>query len=271
MAEILELEHLFRVRARDRYQTLVPYQRAEPALRALLVHEIEELSLGDRVRRELDPIGKIEMLGLVLADPRDEEGRSPELPREGFDLRLECGDLHVQDSAGAARFHRGLHLAGHGERLDRKDRHGHNEERPERRRSCAEDPIDSADRASADERDDRPDREITRGGKERFGGDDDHDEPDGRGEWLWQPHEERDQRPCRSYERERGRDREDPRGEAVYRRDVAGAKATPNSEGEQREDRGVDEIGSEVAHASLILSAMDRHPGSRLTVRFAGT
>src|SRR2546422_3246861 len=111
MAEVLELEHFFRVRARNRYQTLVPYQRAEPALGALLVHEIPELPLGDRVRRELDPIGKSEVLGLVLADPGDEECRSPDLSREGVDLRLECGDLRVHDSAGAARFHRGLHLA----------------------------------------------------------------------------------------------------------------------------------------------------------------
>jgi hypothetical protein len=69
------------VRARDRYQTLVPYQRAEPALDALLVHKIDELPLGDRVRRALDPIGKIEMLGLVLADLGDKESRSPRAAR----------------------------------------------------------------------------------------------------------------------------------------------------------------------------------------------
>src|SRR2546430_16595093 len=86
VAEVPELEHLFRVRARDDDEPVVRDEHADPALCALLVHEIEELAFRDRIRREVETIGKIEMLGLVLADSRDEERRSAELPSERPDV-----------------------------------------------------------------------------------------------------------------------------------------------------------------------------------------
>src|SRR5437879_4218013 len=99
------------MRTRDRHQALVPNKCVEPALRALLVHKVEELALRDRISVQCDPIRKIEALGLVLADTRDEQRRAPKLPGEGLDLRLERDDLGVDDAARSARLDRGLCVA----------------------------------------------------------------------------------------------------------------------------------------------------------------
>src|SRR5438552_6329609 len=148
VAEVLQREHLLGMRPCDRHEALVQYERVNPALRPLLVDEIEELALRDRIRGELDAIGKIKALGLVLADPGDEDRGATELRDERLDLRLEGDDLGVHEAAGPARFDRGLHVAADRKRLDRQDRHRDDEERADRRWERPTDPMGETERTS---------------------------------------------------------------------------------------------------------------------------
>src|SRR2546429_6630313 len=102
MAEVFELEHLLRVRSRDGDEPVVPHERGQTALRALLVDEIEKLAFGDRVRREIEIVRKVELLGVVLAELCDEERRPAEGARDGRDLRLIRGELVAHRTPGAA-------------------------------------------------------------------------------------------------------------------------------------------------------------------------
>src|SRR5438105_6369899 len=248
VAEVLQREHLLGMRPCDRHEALVQYKRVNPALRPLLVDEIEELALRDRIGGELDAIGKIEALGLVLADPGDEDRGATELPDERLDLRLEGDDLGVHEAAGPARFDRGLHVAADRKRLDRQDRHRDDEERADRCWERPKDSIGDPERASTDERDDRPDREMASGREEGLGDDDGHDESDRRSDRLWPTRERLDERRRRARERERGSDRENPRCEAVGGRDEPRLVPGPSRNDDEREDGSVDGGEARVAH-----------------------
>src|SRR5205809_7559779 len=91
------------MRAGGRDEARVPGGSRQAALRALVVHEIEELPFRDRIGRELESVRKVELLGLVLADLRDEEGHPAELRRERLELGLERGDLGGDHAAEPAR------------------------------------------------------------------------------------------------------------------------------------------------------------------------
>src|SRR3989441_11194305 len=99
------------MRAGDRDEARVPGERRQAALRALVVHEIEELPIRDRIGRELESVRKVELLGLVLADLRDEERHPAELRRERLELGLERGDLCAHHAAEPARLARRLEIA----------------------------------------------------------------------------------------------------------------------------------------------------------------
>src|SRR5213592_984530 len=124
VAEVFELKHLLGMRARDRNEPLVPCEDRESRFAALLVHEVEELTLRYGIGLEGEIVRKIEPLGLVFADLRNKERRTAELTGERRDLRLDGGDLLADDPPAAARLDRGLELAGDRQRLDREDRHG---------------------------------------------------------------------------------------------------------------------------------------------------
>src|SRR5437867_11141755 len=79
VAEVFELEHLLGMRARDRNEPLVPCEYRESRFAALLVHEVEELTLRHGIVLEGETVRKIEPLGLVFADLRNKERRPAEL------------------------------------------------------------------------------------------------------------------------------------------------------------------------------------------------
>jgi len=95
MSEVLELEHLFRVSARDRHETVVPHERGEPALRAFLIDQTEKLALRDGIGREREPVGEVELFGVLLAELRDEKRSASELAGERGDLGLIGLDLSL--------------------------------------------------------------------------------------------------------------------------------------------------------------------------------
>src|SRR5712691_6605849 len=88
VAEVLELEHLLGVRARDRNEPVVPSEDRESRFATLLVDEVEELTLRHRIGLEGETVRKVESLGLVFADLRNKERRTAELTGEGRDLGL---------------------------------------------------------------------------------------------------------------------------------------------------------------------------------------
>src|SRR2546422_7564872 len=126
------------MRARHGNEPLVPGEDRDTDFAALLVHEVEELALRDGIGLEREVVRKIEPLGLVFADLRDEQRRTSELTGKRRDLGLDGGDLRTDDPPAAARLDRGLELAGDRQRLDRQDRDGDDEDRSRDRRDNTE-------------------------------------------------------------------------------------------------------------------------------------
>lgn|SRR5438445_6103160 len=179
MAEVLELEHLFRVRARDRHQTLVRYERAEPALRPLLVRKIEGCRSATGSAASSIPSGRSRCsvwLSPILVTRSPDP---PELRGEPLDLWWERHDLCVDDAAGAARVDRSMHLAAERDRFDGEDAHATMKSERIGRRKRPEYSVCDGQGAAADKGDQQPGREVTRRREERLHDDDDHDEGHG--------------------------------------------------------------------------------------------
>src|SRR5438132_8273522 len=255
MSEVLELEHLFRVSARDRHETVVPHERGEPALRAFLIDQTEKLALRDGIGREREPVGEVELFGVLLAELRDEKRSASELAGERGDLGLIGLDLVIDDARGSTVLDRGLDLARDRERLDRKDENRDDEERAPDRRDDAEGAVDEVERALTERGDDRTDSRVPRRGKKHLNDRDDPDESDRRFELLGQPDEDVQRLRYRTFEGDRRRGREDPRGEAVARRDEAGAVSAPGRESDERQHNDVDRAEGQVGHAPRMLDA----------------
>src|SRR3954468_6756127 len=93
MREVLQLEHLLGMRAGYGQQGVVPHQGSLPTIRALLVDQVEHLPLGARIGRELQLVREVELLGVVLAELRDEgRDRVAELPGQRRELWLDRAD-----------------------------------------------------------------------------------------------------------------------------------------------------------------------------------
>src|SRR5439155_993022 len=69
MSEVLELEHLFRVSARDRHETVVPHERGEPALRAFLIDPTEGMMPRVRSMRLSELLRSAATIGRTAAYP----------------------------------------------------------------------------------------------------------------------------------------------------------------------------------------------------------
>ena len=245
------------MRAGDRDEARVPGERRQAALRALVVHEIEELPFRDRIGRELESVRKVELLGLVLADLRDEERHPAELRRERLELGLERGDLCAHHAAEPARLDGRFEIAAERQRDERGDRDRGDEERAHDRRRDTQDAFDDVERRATDERDERADCEVPGEGEQGLDDEDDEHERDARREWLGHAGDGRDHGGGGPGEHDRGGGREDPRREAVRRRDEPRPIAGPDREADEHEDRDVDEVDGEVGHRPWML----RGPG----------
>ena len=72
---------------------------------------------------------------------------------------------------------------------------------------------------------------------------------------VGQPDEDVQRLRYRTFEGDRRRGREDPRGEAVARRDEAGAVSAPGRESDERQHNDVDRAEGQVGHAPRMLDA----------------